>query len=92
MILGHLESKFHSCAHANLSSISPINSTTRKGPDNHRGEDATFDVLTSLKPSVVQITLCIYEMEEYEHIRYTPFVQSRQLWLPWLVSWSSNIP
>ena len=45
-ILEGLEYQFHSCAHtSNLSSIGPPNSTTRKGPDNHCGEDAMFDVL-----------------------------------------------
>ena len=42
MIPGLLEYQFHSCAHAsNLSSVCP-NSTTRKGPDNRHGEDATL--------------------------------------------------
>ena len=39
------------CAALNLSSFGPSSSTTRKGPDNRRGEDATFDVLPSQKPS-----------------------------------------
>ena len=56
MILGWLECQFHSCAHvSNLSSVGPPNSTTRKGPDYHHGEDAALDVLPSQKPSIVQI-------------------------------------
>ena len=39
---------FKSCMHAlTLSSVGPPNSTTRKGPDNRRGDDATIDVLPS---------------------------------------------
>ena len=41
MILGRLECQFHLCVLAsNLPSIGTPNSTT--GPDNRRGEDATF--------------------------------------------------
>ena len=48
MILGRLECQLYSCAHvSNLSSIGPPNSTTRKGTDNHHGEDAMFDVFTA---------------------------------------------
>ena len=53
-ILGRLECHLYSCAHAsNLSSVGPPNSTTRKEPDNWGGEDATFYVLPSQKPSIV---------------------------------------
>ena len=46
MILGRLEFQFYSCAHASkLSSVGRPNSTTRKGHDNHRGEEAMFDIL-----------------------------------------------
>ena len=38
-----------------LLSVGPSNSSTRKGPDNRRDDDATFDVLPSQKPSIVQI-------------------------------------
>ena len=38
---------------SNLSSISPPNSTTCKGPDNRHGEDTMFDVLLSQKPSIL---------------------------------------
>ena len=55
-ILGWLECQFHSCGHASdSSSLGPPNSTTWKGLDNRCGEDTTFDVLPSQKPSVVQI-------------------------------------
>ena len=49
-----VEWHFESCVHAStLSSVGPSNSTTRKGPDNRRGDDATFDILPSQNPSVV---------------------------------------
>ena len=38
-----------------FSSVGPSNFTTRKGPNNAHGKDATFDVLPSQKPFVVQI-------------------------------------
>ena len=40
---------------SNLSSVGPPNSTTCKRQDNRYGEDATFDVLPSQKPLVVQM-------------------------------------
>ena len=56
IVLGWLESQFHLCARAsNLVPVGPPDSTTRKGPDNHYGEDAMFDVFPSQKPSVMQI-------------------------------------
>ena len=47
-ILRRLNSNFiHVRMRKNLSSVGPPNATTRKGPDNRRGEDATFGVLPS---------------------------------------------
>ena len=43
------------CTCIKLLSVSPTNSTTRKGHDNCRGEDTTFDVLPYQKPSVMEI-------------------------------------
>ena len=51
-----VELTLESCAHAStLSSVGHPDSTTRKGPDNRCGDDATFDVLQSQKPSVMHI-------------------------------------
>ena len=50
MILGQLKCQYHSCALvSNLSFVGSPNSTTCKEPDNHRGEDVNFDVLSSPK-------------------------------------------
>ena len=55
MILGRFECQFHPCAHASyLSSVGPPNSKIRKGPDNRRGEDATFDVLSSHAEAILR--------------------------------------
>ena len=41
-------------------SVSPSNSTARKGPDSRHGKDATFNVLLSQKPSVMQIKSSLF--------------------------------
>ena len=56
MILRKLICLFHSCEHAsNLSSVSPFNFTTHQLPDDRHDEDVKFKVLSSWKPSLVQI-------------------------------------